>query len=131
MRVELVSGRVLRSIANQLVELLQFSVHRHLHEQRFDKLAGLADLKHLRLDESATSNSFRNCLFGFDSIRADMDRHVRLKDGCVISSCKIDNCPFKEGARRLSRNKPIGYRSFFHFLNNTLASHAHFQQSNI
>ena len=74
MRVELVIGRILRSIANQLVELLQFSVHHHLHEQCFDKLAGLADLKHLRLDESATADSFRNYFVGFDSIRADMDR---------------------------------------------------------
>jgi hypothetical protein len=68
MRFELVIRRILRSIANHFVELLQFSVQRELHEQCFDKLAGLADLKHLRLDESATANSFRNYFFGFYSI---------------------------------------------------------------
>jgi hypothetical protein len=39
---------------------------------------------------------------------------VRLKDWGVISPRKIGNRPFKEGARRLSQNKPISYRSFFH-----------------
>ena len=68
MRIELVIGRILRSIANRFVELLKFSVQRELHEECFDKLAGLADFKHLRLDESATANSFLNYFFGFHSI---------------------------------------------------------------
>ena len=55
-------------MADELVELLQFSVQCELHEQCFDKLAGLADLKHLRLDESATANSFRNYFVCFHSI---------------------------------------------------------------
>ena len=68
MRLELIIGRILRNMADELVELLQFSVQCELHEQCFDKLAGLADLKHLRLDESATANSFRNYFVCFHSI---------------------------------------------------------------
>ena len=68
MRVELVIGRILRSIANHFVELPQFSVEPELHEECFDKLAGLADLKRLRLDDLATAHSFRNYFFGFHSI---------------------------------------------------------------
>ena len=45
MGFELVIRRILRSIANHFVELLQFSVQRELHEQCSDKLAGLADLE--------------------------------------------------------------------------------------
>jgi|SRR2546430_3462681 len=114
MRLELVIGRILRSIANHLVELPQFSVQRKFHEECFDKLAGLADLKHVRFDGPATANSLRNYFFGVRSIRADMDRHMRLENGCVISSRKINNRPFKEGARRLSWHEPISYRRFFH-----------------
>ena len=49
MRVKLVIGQVLRSVANGLMQLPQFSIHRELHKECFDELAGVADLKRLSL----------------------------------------------------------------------------------
>ena len=58
MRVEFVIGRILRSVANGLMQLPQFSIRRELHKECLDKLIGVTDLERFELDRLAFARGF-------------------------------------------------------------------------
>ena len=58
MRVELVIGQVLRSVANGLMQLPQFSIHRELHKECFYKLVRVINPERLEVDRLPFARGF-------------------------------------------------------------------------
>ena len=86
----------------------QFCAHGELHKERFDKLIGLINSKRCQPDEFAFARCVpERVLSRISAICSDMNRHVRLENRRIASTCEIVDDPLKEAVCRLGRDKPV------------------------
>ena len=79
-----------------------------MHKERFDKLIGLINSKRFQPDEFAFARcGSERVLSRISSICSDMNRHVRLENRRIASTCEIVDHPLKEAMCRLGRNEPV------------------------
>src|SRR4029077_15423242 len=79
-----------------------------IHKERFDKLIGLINSKRCQRDEFAfTLRVPERVLSRISAICSDMNRHVRLENRRIASTCEIVDEALKEAVCRLGRDKPV------------------------
>src|SRR5436190_22082320 len=100
--------RILRRLANDVIDLPQFCAHRELHKERFDKVSGLINSKRCQPDEFAFARRFpERVLSRISAICSDMNRHVRLENRRIASTSEIVDDSLKEAVCRMGREKPV------------------------
>ncbi len=104
---------MIHRIANDAIDLPQFCAHGELHKERFDKLIGLINPNWCQPDELAFARcGSKRILSRIGVICSDMNRHVRLENRRIASTCEIVDHPLKEAMCRLGRNEPVRDDSF-------------------
>jgi hypothetical protein len=79
-----------------------------LHKQRFYKLIGLINSKRCQPNECAfTRCAPERLLSCISAIYSDVNRHVRLENGRIVSAGEIVYGSLKKAVSRFRRNKPI------------------------
>ena len=100
--------RIVRRLSNDAIDFPQFCAHGELHKERFDKLIGLINSKRCQPDEFAFARRVsERVLSRISAICSDMNRHVRLENRRIASTCEIVDDPLKEAVCRLGRDKPV------------------------
>jgi hypothetical protein len=107
-RIWFVLQRIVRRRTNDVIGLPQFRAHGELHKERFDKFVGLIRSKRCQPDEFAFSRSVpKRVPSRVSAICSDMNRHVRLKNGRIVSASEIVDDSLEKGVCRLGRDKPV------------------------
>src|SRR4029077_4395946 len=98
--------RIVLRLSNDAIDFPQFCAHGEIHKERFDKLIGLINSKRCQRDEFAfTLRVPERVLSRTSAICSDMNRHVRLENRRIASTCEIVDEALKEAVCRLGRDK--------------------------
>src|SRR4029453_18030224 len=100
--------QIVRRLSNDGIYFPQFCAHGEIHKERFDKLIGLINSKRCQPDEFAFARRVsERVLSRINAICSDMNRHVRLENRRIASTCEIVHDSLKEAVCRLGRDKPV------------------------
>src|SRR6266481_6694263 len=100
--------RIVRRLSNDAIDLLQFCAHGKIYKECFGELIGLINPKRRQPDEFAFACRIsERVLSRISAICSDMDRHVRLENRRIVSTCEIVDDSLKEAVCRLGRDKPV------------------------
>src|SRR5580765_8086734 len=99
--------RIVRRLSNDAIDLLQFCAHGKNYKECLGELIGLINSKRRQPDEFA----FVRCgservLSRISAICSHMNRHVRLENRRIASTCEIVDDSLKKAACRFGRGKP-------------------------
>ena len=100
--------RIVRRLSNDAIDLLQFCAHGKIYEKCFGEVIGLINPKRRQPDEFTFARRIpERVLSRISAICSDMDRHVRLENRRIVSTCDIVDDSLKEAVFRLGRDKPV------------------------
>src|SRR5580765_6767106 len=100
--------RIVRRLSNDAIDLLQFCADGKIYEESFGELIALINSKRRQPDEFAFARRIPERVLGrISAIYSDMNRHVRLENRRIVSTCDIVDDSLKEAMCRLGRDKPV------------------------
>src|SRR4029077_10385677 len=100
--------RIVCRLSNDAIDFPQFCAHGEIHKERFGELIGLINSKRRQSDEFAFARRVpERVLSRIRSICSDMNRHVRLENRRIASTCEIVDDSLKKAACRFGRDKPV------------------------
>src|SRR6476646_11673455 len=100
--------RIVRRLPNDAIDLLQFCAHGKIYKECFGELIGLINSKRRQPDEFAFARrGSERVLSRINAICSDMNRHVRLENRRIASTCEIVDDSLKEAMCRLGRDEPV------------------------